>query len=212
MNERFREIFERWVFRLVRFTTFCIGVFMFGAVVFLLADRYYTEKNMTEVQTELKQLNSIEANLNTLIDNVHEVPPASSHDVEVLSTKVMQIGSDLSELKDQPNTPEIKAAIVASTDALSGQLNSLKALTIAIKTAVTPKRYLPESTLPFEVVGIDMWNGEAKATIKTVNALAPPMGVNETQDGWTLVQLNSVTGEAIFQNEKNQQVLVRVAL
>jgi hypothetical protein len=214
MNQKITRFFEavkQGFMSLTRLMTFMVGVLMIGVIFFLFISHKHDEQKMIVVQTELKQLSSIEANLNALIEHVQETPPASSQDVEVLSTQVTKIGTAISALQDQPNTPEIKAAIVASTDALTGQLNSLKQLTIAIKTAVTPKRYLHESTLPFEVVGIDVWNGEAKATIKTVNALAPPMGINETQDGWTLIQLNNVTGEAIFQNEKNQQVLVKVA-
>lgn len=164
------------------------------------------------VHTKLAELSQIEGHLNSLLSQIKQTPPVTSQDIQALSTKVNTISTQLEDIKTVTQQSDLRSVISSSTSHLSEQLENLQKLTLSIKSRVSPQAYLSASVLPFEVVGIDLWNGDLKATLRSGGQLATPMSVSESRDGWRLMQLSTDPMQAIFQNNKGQKVLARVVV
>jgi antitoxin component HigA of HigAB toxin-antitoxin module len=164
------------------------------------------------VHTKLAELSQIEGHLNSLLSQIKQTPPVTSQDIQALSAKVNIISTQLDDIKTTTQQSDLRSVISTSTSHLSEQLENLQKLTLSIKSRVSPQAYLPASVLPFEVVGIDLWNGDLKATLRSGGQLATPMSVSESRDGWRLMQLSTDPMQAIFQNNKGQKVLARVVV
>jgi DNA repair exonuclease SbcCD ATPase subunit len=67
--------------------------------------------------------------------------------------------------------------------------------------------YLSSSLLPFRVVGIDIWNGSSKVTVKLHDELNL-MAVNDSLAGWTLINVSVEPAVAIFKSRHGQFVKV----
>ncbi len=91
-----------------------------------------------------------------------------------------------------------------------------------ISKAIVPKKYLSLSALPFQVVGIDFWNGKPMVSIamKDINGVMHyrligvgmkfDCGVQSSKvkvcSNWTLHELQTSPNEAVFINDRDQKV------
>ena len=185
-------------------------------LVIIIATIVITHTNETQklilVHTRLAELSQIEGHLNSLLSQIKQTPPVTIQDIQALSAKVNTISTQLDDIKTATQQSDLRSVISTSTSHLSEQLENLQKLTLSIKSRVSPQAYLPTSVLPFDVVGIDLWNGDLKATLRSGGQLATPMSVSESRDGWRLMQLSTDPMQAIFQNNKGQKVLARVVV
>lgn len=87
------------------------------------------------------------------------------------------------------------------------KLNQVNPVHKATDTVSKPAPAISEQVLPFSVLGIDIWNGVPKITVRLQKQLNL-LGVNDALAGWTLVQVMPEAGSAVFQNAQHQQVKV----
>lgn len=165
--------------------------------------------NVVSGSTLLQQLKQLETTLTQLSHTLQ----SSNHDSVASTHTILQqlqtVQSDLKTVSTHQDTHAIQQLLITENHTLSQQFATLQTQVAQIKKQVTPTAYLSISALPFVVIGVDRWNGEAQATIK-IQGTADLMARNETRAGWTLMDLTFEPAQAIFKNYKNQ--LVKVTL
>lgn len=81
------------------------------------------------------------------------------------------------------------------------------------KPAIPDKAAIPPHStsqqLPFAVLGIDMWNGVPKVTVRLKNQLNL-LSVNDSVAGWTLTQVDVEAGSAVFHNAQQQPLKMSI--
>ena len=150
------------------------------------------------------ELSEIEKHLNSLAVTVSH--NNSTKDVRELGRQLQNIEQTINSLKSNAEMLQLKELVTDSKDQITSRLGRIQNIILQIKDQMIPKKYLPSSALPFQVLGIDMWNGQPKVTLELKGELAPPLGINEIQDGWTLKDLQFTPPMVFFENDKGQQV------
>ena len=63
--------------------------------------------------------------------------------------------------------------------------------------------------LPFQIMGIDIWNGQPMATIRIGNE-SDLMAISETRAGWTLIDIDFSISQVIFKSPQNEYLRIKV--
>lgn len=134
----------------------------------------------------------------------------SALDIQNMQKPLAEIESELQTIDRDAKAPALKAAISESHNDLKAILSHLQMSVDQLRDRLMPEHFLPASKLPFRLVGIDLWNGLAKASIRSNGNTAPPMMVGDSKDGWTLTHLQFSPALARFENAKKQQIEVRL--
>jgi hypothetical protein len=179
-------------------------------IVTVIATHQREVQKLSSVHERVMQLGEIESHLTSIVSELKTTPPETMQAMQSLNVKVDAINHQLEDIKVATDQTQLRSIITGSTKQLSEQLQSLQKMTQSIKSRISPQNYLPVSALPFQVVGIDLWNGDLKATLRSGGQLSAPMGISEVKDGWRLMQLSTNPLQAVFQNSKGQKVLARV--
>lgn len=172
----------------------------------LMSHHSNTHDSSQSVQSQ--KLTQIERQLENLSVAVSKPTVSESSDSPKVQQQLAQIEQQLAGINLPKQSANITGVVLKSKQAVLAKIQAMQTLLQTIQTQVTPKQYLPVTALPFQVAGIDIWNGRPKATLRVGHDVAPPLGVNDSQDGWTLVHLQFSPAEAIFKNARGQEVKV----
>ena len=157
----------------------------------------------------LNRLTHIEARLEVLAKKQDNGQNPTAEEMQTISNQLNQMQTEMNGLHIKNNAPQIIDAVNQSNQTLSKALTSLQGQVQSLQSQVHPIHYLPVTALPFSVIGIDIWNGVPKATVKIAGEAAL-MEVSDSRSGWTLVQLNFTAAEALFVNANQDFVKVRL--
>ena len=150
------------------------------------------------------RLIAIDQSLNALSEQKETTPS-----VDIIQP-LARIEAQLKRIDQDANTSGLRLMLTTSTQDLTGLMSHLQMSINQLRERLYPKALLPVSKLPFEVIGIDLWNGQAKASIRSHHQVAPPMMVGDRKDGWTLTHLQFSPAFARFDNQAKQQIEVRL--
>lgn len=162
----------------------------------------HLQLQLTGLDTTLKQqsvtqlIQTIQIKLNTLetaIDKLSEqsAPKTLQSIIEIENQKLFAHLIQSQKIKSRINT--------------SSQLNTK----ISNSHKKSYSHYLTAKSLPFHVIGIDIWNGQAMVTVSNSGESAL-MALNDTRTSWTLIDLNFETSQVIFKNRRNQLIKITV--
>lgn len=196
------------------------GVFGFILVVALGICSTYTTLN-TRHQTQLvdfhlqsnqkitlKQLQQMEAQLISLNTQL-KVNSVSPDEIKAISAQLNDIQTVIHKLNDHDNSTQIQSIVEKENHKLFEKLTKVQKLIQQAKQQTVSHRYLSSMALPFQVLGIDIWNGQPMLTVahKGESAL---MAKNDSRAGWTLIDLNFESSQVVFKNRQNQFVKLTV--
>ncbi len=89
------------------------------------------------------------------------------------------------------------------------QLARLQQLIGKLQRQITPVAYLPVSQLPFQVVGVDYWNGLLRVTLHSGHSYAL-LSLGDSRDGYQLLSADFKTQQAVFiKKGKRYKAVVR---
>ncbi len=160
------------------------------------------------VDPVLAKLNHIEHQM-TLIQKQQSTNNPSAQNLSELNQNILSLKQAVAALEtNSPNSvAEIQTLVTNSNQALSGQLNSIQQTVDALKKQATPKHYLPASTLPWAIEGIDVRN--FKPVVVRANGF-DAMTKGDVRDGWQLIDVRFDPARAVFQSIKNPNNYVKV--
>src|SRR5262249_28089432 len=130
-------------------------------------------------------------------------------EIATITEQLNQLQNEVDHLQNNNHAPEIIDALKKGNEDLAASLKTLENHVTSLEARVQPKQYLNVSALPFSVLGIDIWNGVPKVTIK-INDEAMLLSENDQCASWTLRKINFSEREAVFENKA--QAFVRVQL
>lgn len=156
----------------------------------------------------LKQLQQMEARLISLNTQLKE-NAVSPEEIKAISAQVNDIQSVIHKLNDHDSSSQIQSIVEKENLKLFEKLTKVQKLVQQAKQQTVSHRYLSSMALPFQVLGIDIWNGQPMLTVahKGESAL---MAKNDSRAGWTLIDLNFESSQVVFKNRQNQFVKLTV--
>src|SRR3990167_1758282 len=145
---------------------------------------------MSEIQAQIASLQKTE-------EHSHQLVSRSA--ITALNQNVLELKQAVADLQttSPQNVSDLKAVVASNTQNLSSQLSDLKSTVNDLKQQTTPKVYLPVSTLPWAVAGIDVRN-YVPVVVRADGFGAIAKG--DVRDGWKLIDVQFEPPLAIFQS------------
>ncbi len=153
----------------------------------------------------------------------------SSQKLAELESQIHALSQSVNGMKassDALKTAALKSEVLSqeTQQAATQQVEKMRAQLSKITKAIVPQHYLPISDLPFQVAGIDFWNGKPMVSVamKDMNGVThyrlmgqgmsfDCSGGNRTDcSNWALSKLHTAPNEAIFMNQKGQKIKVKL--
>lgn len=157
--------------------------------------------NQKETFTQVVQMKNQLAEIKLKTTN-----SASKQDLNQVNRNVVMMQSSFIKWHDQIIN-DIENLLVANNQSLTEKMTQLQVLLQKEhkNNSLTSRLILRGSSLPFKVTSIDVWNGQAMATV-TLNGYTDLMAKGDTREGWTLVDISFDPASAVFRNLRNQMV------
>lgn len=130
------------------------------------------------------------------------------NDDQNINQKLSNLQNAINNFHKQDNTElsQEVSNLISSNKRVLFNLNLLQEKVKELETNTKPI-YVPQSALPFRVVGIDIWNGIPKITVKMRNDHSL-MAVNDSIAGWTVTSISADEAFTILKNKNGQFVKV----
>lgn len=158
----------------------------------------------------LKRLTEMNEHLSLLSEKENRGSYPSPSEMQTISDQLKQLEGQVNGLQQANLAPQIINAVHESNHQVSKALASLQTDMQSLQSKMQPKHFLAASALPFTVLGIDVWNGVPKATVK-INTETALMAESDVRSGWTLTQINFSKRQALFENNQHEFVNIRLA-
>lgn len=172
--------------------------------------KYVVAESTPHVDPIAMKLSEIQAQLASLQKGEQRFHPEAIHS-EIASLNQNIVGLKEAVVDLQATAPqdasELKATLTANTQSLASQLSDLKTTLDDLKKQETPRTYLPVSTLPWAIAGIDVRNYEPVVVrVDGFGAIAK----GQVRDGWKLITVQFDPPLAVFQNVGIPSQYVRI--
>ncbi|MCK4609183.1 MAG: apolipoprotein A1/A4/E family protein [Gammaproteobacteria bacterium] len=127
-------------------------------------------KEMQQKEHNQQLTKELEQKLNAIQQEVNQSHQLSTQSVEQLEQQITALTQDIADIKQ--NAKEAKDSARQSVQTTQQHYHESKKQVAKVVSQLQeihkqlePQRYLPPSILPFEVVGLDFWNGKAMITV-----------------------------------------------
>jgi len=156
----------------------------------------------------LVKLNGIENQI-ALLQNQQSDTGVSQQQLASLNRNLMNLRDEVSNLQsaNPQNVSQIKTIVASSNQSISNQLSDIKRSVDALKQQEAPKHFLPASSLPWPISGVDVRNYQP---VVVRGDGYPAMMLHEARDGWRVVKIQFQPAEVEFQSTQNPTNYVRV--
>lgn len=181
------------------------GVAAVGTSLFILASIVTLPKEVTLVEAEsmvttnvlddtTDRLNTLQVDLTKLFDAVDAQLLAQ----EKLALNIERLHGEVDDMKQ-------------IAEDLDGDVlwRELIVLIDDVEALKKPSNMLADTELPFEVLGLDFWNGVPLVSVK-MGVHNDLMGLGETRSGWRLCDMNVQAGSLVFANKHDEQVYINL--
>lgn len=155
----------------------------------------------------LKQLQQIETRLISLNTQLKE-SAVSTDEIKAISAQLNDIQTVIHKLNNRDSNVQIQSIVEKENQKLFEKLTKVQKLIQQAKQQTVSHR-LSSMALPFQVLGIDIWNGQPMLTVTHQDESAL-MAKNDSRSGWTLIDLNFESSQVVFKNRQNQFVKLTV--
>ncbi len=156
----------------------------------------------------LVKLNNLEHQMAVIQKQQHQ-DNVSTQALKELNENVASLKQSVATLSggSPDSVAQIQTLVVQSNQALSGQLSSIQKTVDTLKQRSAPKHYLPASTLPWAIQGIDVRNYQP--VVVRANGF-DAMQRGDVRDGWKLIDVHFDPAGALFQNVDKPNDYVRI--
>lgn len=158
-------------------------------------------------QLVMKRLENIQNNLQILSTEVRVLPTISPETMQTIAHQLDSLQQGLTQISTESSVRKLQDTIVAGNQTILQQIQSIQQTLTPLKQKSSSLENLPQTSLPFKVIGIDSWNDVPEATVM-ISHTANLMAKNDSLSGWTLIDLSLEPARAIFQNQANQIVKI----
>jgi hypothetical protein len=155
----------------------------------------------------LTQLNQIESHLTQLSSQMNKayIPRV---ELQALHQQLSTIQNHIVDISKQTEKLPTQQIAMADNQKLAAKLEAIQRLLVQLKSpALSPHPAL--RTLPFHILGIDIWNGQPMATVHMKGEFTL-MAVNDTCAGWTLTSIDFETKQVVFKSPQHQYLKIKL--
>lgn len=213
IQQRFHPFFSEYFFQLLAYAfalTFAVFVIikLFTIESILQSNHRLLLANQSLSQQQtliLNQLNRLESKLITC-ETAVKTQQGLAENVKGWQTQLDTIKTELHQLQEHTTPTALAFVIKKENQRLltsnqrrfenSKQTNHIKAKS---------SHYASDHTLPFQVLNIDMWNGEPMVMVNH-QGHTDLLSEQDTLAGWTVININFYSGRITFRNRQGRLV------
>lgn len=170
--------------------------------------KLFSQQLQSDQKQALTQLNRIEHHIAQLSTQVEKIG-ISNKEIQHIHQQMLILQKNIDQLSQKTDKAYFQKAIAEENQKLIEKLNTIQTRLDPLKKHSATATTLSVHALPFQIAGIDIWNGQPMATIKIGTEFAL-MAVNDTRSGWTMINIDFDTARVIFKNTHNQYVQVKI--
>lgn len=193
--------------------TFPIIIFLILICIFCIVFYGFIKLNDTHSKQSSEQhvimhLNQIETTLKNL--NATILVNSTGHKIAINDAvnKLNAMQSELVQISTDKQSQEIQGLIIKDNQKITDQLQSIQHQLHHLQQTRS-KKELSARSLPFQVISVDIWNGEPQATIALYNSVEL-MAQNDRRSGWKLISISFSPAQVIFKNQHDQYVKINI--
>lgn len=155
-----------------------------------------------------ERVNKFENDIKAKLEQLRSEKINDDQNISQINQKLSNLQNAINNFPKQDNAElsQEVSNLTISNKRISSNLNVLQTKVKKLETNIKPI-YVSQSALPFRVIGIDIWNGIPKLTVKMRNDHSL-MAVNDNIAGWTVTSISPDEAFTILKNKNGQFVKV----
>lgn len=161
---------------------------------------------VAELSGKLEDINAQLAKINNAVETDKTL---SNQQKQGFEKEIATITGSMSGIAKESTVTAVSNTLSQDTAVLTKKVDSLQEAVTALSSEVQQGDFIDAKNLPFEIQSIDMWNGQAYASIK-LNNHTQLLAKNDEQMGWVVMSLNYSTQQAVLENNKKQFIKVQL--
>jgi hypothetical protein len=176
---------------------------MIMSILFII-ENHSTGTQNKKTDVVMRELNEISAQVHAVSKN----PNIKEQNKEfyVIEKNIAVVQQSIADVAKSSDVQKVSNQITSVKDDVDSQMNDIKK---SVAEGMGNKQYLDESSLPFNIISVDVVSSEPYVSVNYSDHVTP-LGISDTLANWRLVAADFDGRSAEFVNEKNQYVKVNL--